>query len=422
MMCRDFDLAIIGAGLSGLIAAAKAAEMGKKVLLLAKGMGVVELSTGCIDLWGYCLEQPEEVCRRPVDEIARMVGINREHPYAKVQDVLEESMRFFQRVCSDNGCHYLENKGDNWLLPTAFGTVRPTYLVPASMAVRSLFKAKSVLVVGFKELKDFYPEMLVRNLKKSGEFDPGCHMKTAITGVGGGELTPNALASRLEQPDILTGVISRVRNFLSPGSLVLFPPVLGDRRDTGVALKLARGLECPVYEVSNIPPALPGQRLLKTLLHYLKVIGVEVIMGCKATGAEISGGHCLRLDAEGAGGSIKIRSRAFVLATGSFLGGGLEARPGYACETVFNLPVKAIEGNWWDKDFFNKDGHPFSKFGIVVNDRLQPVDGVGRVLVENLMVVGASLAGCNYPVEKCGGGVAVATGYKAGKLAGEVGR
>jgi len=63
-------------------------------------------------------------------------------------------------------------------------------------------------------------------------------------------------------------------------------------------------------------------------------------------------------------------------------------------------------------------GQPFSRFGIKVNNLLQPVDKKGYPLLENLLVAGSILAGCNYPVEKCGGGVALSTGYKAGRLAG----
>lgn len=421
MILDGFDVAIIGAGLSGLTAAAKAAEEGKKVLVVAKGAGVVELSSGCIDLWGYCLDRPHQVCRRPLDEIASLVAVNPDHPYAKVWDVLEESLDFFLRVCSENDCPYLEKRGGNWLLPTALGTVRPTYLAPATMAVESLELAKGILVVGFRELKDFYPEVLAANLKRNLELNPGCCLSAAMVSVGGGELTPNALANRLEQPEVLTGVISQVKPLLSPGYLALFPPVLGERRNARVAGDLAEGLECPAYEVANIPPALPGQRLYRTLLHHLKNLGVEVIIGSQVTGADISGRRCLGITAAGATGTLKISARTFVLATGSFLGGGLEAGPGRVYEPVFNLPVTAARGEWSEKDFLCLGGHPFSRFGIAVNERLQPLDGRGRVLVENLLVIGASLAGCNYTVEKCGNGVAVATGYKAGKLAaGEV--
>lgn len=422
MICKNTDLLIIGAGLSGLIAAAKAAEQGKKVLLVAKGMGALGLSSGCIDLWGYCLDQPDQVCRRPLDEIAKLAAVNPEHPYAKVRYVLEESLNFFRQICSDNGYPYFDNRGGNWLLPTALGTVRPTYLAPAGMAVDSLSKAERILVVGFQELKDFYPEVLVTNLRRSGELKPACELNTAVVSAGGGELPPNTLAYRFEQPDLMNKVISRLKPLLPPGSMVLFPPVLGDRWNSNVARKLAEGLDCPVYEVANIPPALPGQRLQQMLLQHLKARGVEVSIGCTVTGADISGKHCLGVTAARAGRTMKISARTFVLATGSFLGGGLHARPGEVREIIFNLPVKTTPGKWSAREFLNMEGHPFNQFGIVVNDRLQPVDSQGQVLVENLMVTGANLAGCNYPVEKCGNGVAVATGYKAGKMAKEVGR
>ncbi len=420
MMYDNLDVMVIGAGLSGLTAAAKAAEQGKKVLLAAKGMGALGLSSGCIDLWGYRLDQPDQVCRHPLEEIDKLVAVNPEHPYARVRDVLDESLNFFRQVCKENNISYIDNHGGNWLLPTALGTLRPTYLAPASMAVGSLNVAEKILVVGFRELKDFYPEVLVTNLKQTGELKPGCVLKTALTSAGGGELNPNTLARRLEQPDVLDRVIGQVKPFLSPDSLVLFPPVLGERRHSDLAGKLADHLGCPVYEVANIPPTLPGQRLQQALLHHLKVLGVKVVIGCNVTGAGITGRRCMDITIAGAGRTHKISAGVFVLATGSFLGGGLEARQGEVYETIFNLPVKTTAGKWSAQEFLGMEGQPFSKFGIVVNDSLQPVDARGHVLIENLMVAGANLAGCNYPVEKCGNGVALATGYMAGKLAGEV--
>jgi glycerol-3-phosphate dehydrogenase subunit B len=420
MILDGFDLVVIGAGLSGLVAAAKAAEAGEKVLLVAKGAGAVELSSGCIDLWGYCLDRPDRVCRRPLEEIAALAAADPGHPYAKARDVLEESLVFFRRVTTAAGCPYLENRGENWLLPTALGTVRPTYLAPASMAAASLEGAKGILVVGFRELKDFYPEMLVENLPGSFALSPGCRLRAAVIGAGGGELTTVALARRLERPEVLAGVIGQIKPHLLPGWIVLFPPVLGERRNAAVVRDLAEGLGCPVYEVAGIPPSLPGRRLRNALLDHLKKLKGKVIIGPTVTGAEVSGGRCLEVTASGAAGTLRIKGRAFVLATGSFLGGGLKAEPGgRIVEPVFDLPVTAAGGEWAEEDFFSPGGHPFSRFGITVNERLQPLDGRGRVVIENLLVVGANLAGGNYPVEKCGGGVAVATGYKAGRLAAE---
>lgn len=422
MTYKKSDVLVIGAGLSGLIAAAKAVEQGHKVLLLATGMGALSLSSGCIDLWGYRLDRPNEVCQNPMDEIFKMVKVNSEHPYAKVQDVLEESLNFFLQVCSNNHYPYLDNKGSNWLLPTALGTVRPTYLAPVSMAVDSLANAKKILVVGFQGLKDFYPEVLVTNLKRSGQLNSDCLINTTLVSVGGNELNPNNLAHRLEQPEILNELINQVKPHLSTGSIILFPPVLGECRDSKVTQNLADNLDCPVYEVTNIPPTLPGQRLHQALMHHLKTQGVEVIIGCNVTGADISDKKCLQVTATSCGNTMQVSAQHFILATGSFLGGGLKARPKKVLEAIFNLPVKTTTENWSNQQFLGMEGHPFNEFGIVVNDHLQPVDNQGQTIIDNLMIVGANLAGCNYPIEKCGNGVAVATGYKAGKLLAEVER
>lgn len=420
MMNKNTEVLIIGAGLSGLMAAAKAGEQGRKVILVAKGMGALSLSSGCIDLWGYDLDQPERVCQQPLAEIYKMIATNREHPYAKVRDVLEESLGYFQQICRSNLYPYLNNNSSNWILPTALGTLRPTYLAPASMAVDSLVKAHKILVVGFRELKDFYPEVLAANLKKSGVLKANCELSTINIGVRAEELSPNTLAHRLEQPNIIDKVVVQVKSMVSPEVIALFPPVLGENSASNVVKHLSNALGCPVYEVANIPPSLPGQRLQQLLLKHIKARGVEVIIGCNITGAQMSERHCTQVVATGCGKSLKISAKKFVLATGSFLGGGLESRPGEVRESIFDLPVKINEEEWSAREFLSMKGQPFSKFGIVVNDRLQPVDEQGQVIIDNVMVVGANLAACNYPIEKCGNGVALATGYKAGQLAWEV--
>nr|WP_204619430.1 anaerobic glycerol-3-phosphate dehydrogenase subunit GlpB [Desulforadius tongensis] len=415
-MNKKADVLVIGAGLSGLMAAAKAVEQGKKVLLVAKGMGALGLSSGCIDLWGYDIDQPDQVCSRPLQEIDKLIQVNPHHPYARVRDVLEESLDFFRKICAENGSPYLENEGGNWLLPTALGTMRPTYLVPASMAVKSLEEADKILVVGFKGLKDFYPDVLVANLQRNAELKPSCKLEPVLVEVGSEELKPAALAHRLERGEIIDKIVQQVKPLLSPGAVVLFPPVLGSSGGAGMAGRLADELGCPVYEVSNIPPALPGDRLQKTLLHHLKTRGVEVIIGSTVTTAHLEGNRCVKVTVRCLSGTMTISARVFVLATGSFLGGGLEADIEGIKESIFNLPVQIGAEEWSVQEFLDLKGQPFNKFGIAVNDHLQPVDESGQVLVKNLMVTGANLAGCNYPIEKCGNGVALATGYKAGKL------
>lgn len=49
----NYDVIVVGAGFSGLIAAVRARERGRKVLVLARGHGLLALSSGCIDILGY---------------------------------------------------------------------------------------------------------------------------------------------------------------------------------------------------------------------------------------------------------------------------------------------------------------------------------------------------------------------------------
>ncbi|ABO51347.1 glycerol 3-phosphate dehydrogenase (quinone) subunit B [Desulforamulus reducens MI-1] len=420
MMKKNTDVLIIGAGLSGLMAAAKAADSGKKVLLVAKGMGALGLSSGCIDLWGYSLDHPEEICQDPVQEIIKMVAAQKDHPYAKVWDVLEESLSFFQQICSQNGLAYEVAEKGNWLLPTALGTVRPTYLAPAGMAARELPRAKNILVMGFQGLKDFYPEVLTTNLKNNMNLPADCQLTTLMLDLGKIELSPNNLAYLLEKDEVLQRLVSQIKPHLAEEMVILMPPVLGERGHTKVLLNLVESLGVQVYEVTNIPPSLPGQRLQQALLHHLKKQSVEIILGCTVIGTTVLGEHCTEVLAEGSGKNLTIAAKSIILATGSFLGGGMEAQPGKVIETVFHLPIKVLDEKWSAKEFLSLEGHPFSKFGIEVNNHLQPVNSQGEVVIKNIRVIGANLAGANYPIEKCGNGVALATGYKAGKLVGEV--
>ncbi|MFZ5643821.1 MAG: anaerobic glycerol-3-phosphate dehydrogenase subunit GlpB [Bacillota bacterium] len=420
MMNKNTEMLVIGAGLSGLTAAAVAADQGKKVVVVASGVGVLGLTSGCIDLWGYSLNHPGEVSRDPVGDIKRLVEINTGHPYARVKFLLAESLDFFQRACSESGCIYVENQGKNWLIPTALGTLRPTFLAPASMAVGPLKNYKKIVIAGFRELKDFYPGVIAANLRLNADLACDCVIEPVWVDAGGGEVSPIALARRLESPEIISGVVRQVKSYIADGTVLFFPAVLGERGGSQTLRLLSGGLGCPVFEVAGVPPSVPGQRLQNALMLYLKRRGVEVILGSKVTGVNVAGNRCNSVIVSGGVGLYKITASSYVLATGSFVGGGLEANFGGIRETVFNLPVSSLQGEFCKKDFLDKEGHPFSKLGISVNYRLQALDSRGNTMVDNLVVAGSNLAGCNYPIEKCGSGVAVATGYMAGKLAGEV--
>jgi glycerol-3-phosphate dehydrogenase subunit B len=113
------------------------------------------------------------------------------------------------------------------------------------------------------------------------------------------------------------------------------------------------------------------------------------------------------------------RASAYVLATGKFMGGGLDAQPNRVFETLLDLPVQYPQNRkeWFNPQLLTPAGQPFNSFGVEVNENLQPVDSTGKIIYQNLFAAGGILAHADSMAEKSGGGVAIATGYLAGELA-----
>ncbi len=112
------------------------------------------------------------------------------------------------------------------------------------------------------------------------------------------------------------------------------------------------------------------------------------------------------------------RTGGLVLATGGIAGGGLIGRAdGTLVEPLLGLPVEAPPvGQWLADDPFDPAGHPLEAAGIRTDAELHPVDGRGKVAFDNVAIVGSLLAGQRYLTERCGDGVAVASGRRAAAM------
>jgi glycerol-3-phosphate dehydrogenase subunit B len=110
-----------------------------------------------------------------------------------------------------------------------------------------------------------------------------------------------------------------------------------------------------------------------------------------------------------------IRTGALVLATGGIAAGGLVGRAdGRLEEPLLGLPVEApAVDDWLAPDPFDPAGHPLETAGIRTDGELRPVDARSRIAFRNVAVVGAMLAGQRSLSERCGDGVAIASGARA---------
>jgi glycerol-3-phosphate dehydrogenase subunit B len=109
----------------------------------------------------------------------------------------------------------------------------------------------------------------------------------------------------------------------------------------------------------------------------------------------------------------------YILATGRFLGGGLQADRERISESLFHLPVFQPEsrGKWFRERFFQPEAHPIHRAGIVTDAELRPVDAAGRVILKNVRVAGSILAHHQMIEEHSHEGIDIATGYLAARRA-----
>jgi glycerol-3-phosphate dehydrogenase subunit B len=163
-----FDAVVIGAGVAGLVAGARLAEGGARVCVLAKGVGSTHLAPGTVDVLGYAPERVDE----PGRAVGELIASRPDHPYALmgVEAIGEALSWLAERVVQGPlpGYRYVGGLERNHLLPTAVGVVRPSTLVPETMAGGDLRSGGPVCIVGSPVLRDFHASLCAANLARAG--------------------------------------------------------------------------------------------------------------------------------------------------------------------------------------------------------------------------------------------------------------
>jgi glycerol-3-phosphate dehydrogenase subunit B len=418
----NFDVAVIGAGLSGLVAAAAAAEQKKRVLVVGRGMGIITIFTGTIDVLGYWPIESDTPLVSALEGIARLVKKEPDHPYAKVGiDGVRESIRFFTETARRGGVEYVGDGTENILIPTAVGTVKPTAVVSSSMAEGDLRVNKDVLIFGFEGLKDFYPAYMAHNISTlavGGLEIPRFRWRLLTVGTGARRSGLNCLtlAGRLEDHRVLKRITDEVYPHVRKGERVAFPAVLGVRTSREIHKAMEQTLGVPVFETPTLPPSVPGYRLYKALERALRELGVHMLIGYEVLSPMTFGRRIGEITVAMGKREKRVSANAFVLATGGLVGKGITSSYAGFSEPIFDLPVRGPKkrSDWFRTSLFDAAGHPVNRTGVEVDDSLRPLGRKGAPVFENLFVCGTQLYGFDALREKSGGGVAVSSGYKAG--------
>ncbi len=420
----NYDVIVIGAGLSGLMAADAARSAGARVLLLAKGMGSLPLTTGCVDALGYLPGSSQNPPASPLALLDQLRSHDPLHPYVKIgKERIHSAFLRFRELCGAAGLGYAGDLSATVLLPTALGTFHPTCLVPETMKRGDLSLPGRVLILGFKGLRDFFSSLAAENLNKLHVLGAtGCSFRAGVleeTGISVAAVNALNLARAFDENEFRDSFAARAKPLLEEDDRLGLPAVLGFHSSKEAWQDLEQKMGAEIFEIPMPPPSVPGVRLYNVLKDYLREKGVRIVMGLSAITPLSEPGRILGFSLGSSGTGPAYRANSFVLATGKFFGGGLDSDRQRVYETLLGLPVRhpPHRKEWFNARLLTPKGQPFNSFGVEVDDELRPTDLSGKVIFHNLFAAGGILAHADSMAEKSGGGVAISTGHWAGKLA-----
>jgi glycerol-3-phosphate dehydrogenase subunit B len=405
-----YDAVVIGAGTAGLVAGARLAEGGARVCVLSKGVGSTHLAPGTIDVLGYA---PARVSS-PGAALDEFAASKPDHPYALLGgDAVAEAVRWFsERVAAGPlpGYRYVGDLERNMLLPTAVGALRPSALVPETMAAGDASSTVGhVCVVGTRALRDFHASLCAANLNRAGVSARSLEVEIEADRADQNAL---GLARRFDDPAWRAAFAARLALKLQADERVGLAAMLGIRDPHAAWSDLEHRLGRPVFEIPTLPPSVPGMRVYEILRSALRRAGGRLVLGAEVVSCERDGSRVASVATASAGHDARYAAPWFVLAAGGFGSGAIELDSRWAThERVFGLPLRGLPAA--DEPRFVGDylaEQPMSRVGIAVDGELR-AEGA-----DNVLVAGAALPGAVPWREGSGEGIALASGSHAAQM------
>jgi len=414
-MNKMWDAIVVGGGLAGWIAGIRAAQRGKKVLLVTEGVGTLFYFSGIFD-YG----EVENLRHLP------------KHPYTLFNSqAVAQGKRFVQEICPE---YVVKDTPQSAL--TVLGTVRRGDLMPRNMVLPDRQEPCKLVLLVPEGLKDFFPEIVMANLAR--EF-PGWQVsekRMQVAALAEWTRLGKSVSSidyaniwRSEEGQIaLAHEIDEIkRRHQQAGKtqerlVVVLPSLVTEYFDASRTKPYQKEFSLPILEMSSFVPSPHGRYFAEYLKHVFSDLGGELMLGARAVsfnGASTTENQvksCPELTVHSMGKSLCLKGEKFIIATGGLLGGGIKVgmvRQSIR-ESVFDLPLFVPKG-WSDPRFLAPQ--PFAQIGVETDEWLRPLDPEnGKLVWDNVHVAGRMLAHWDPWTQKCGGGVSITSGYTAAEL------
>ncbi|MEF8773226.1 MAG: glycerol-3-phosphate dehydrogenase subunit GlpB [Halobacteriales archaeon] len=390
------------------MAALASARAGATVRLVSHKQSTLRQASGLVDVLGRV--DGDTVA----DPFGALDSLPPDHPYRTVGAAgIREGLAAFEAAVGDayRGGHTDRNA----LVPTSGGTVKPTARYPASVAAGLASDDRDALLVGFESVTDFDAPLSAAHLDAAGVPFAARGETVRFPADLRADATVTRYAALLDDEPVRADLARAVADRHDGEARIGFPALLGAEDPAAVRADLEARLDAAVFEVPTGPPSLPGMRLAERLDAALEAAGVLVETGNPVVGYDATGDRIERVLVERVNAAVSYRADAVVLATGGLVGGGVDSDRDGVFEPTFGLPVAHPEDRYeWAAEAPFGD-HAFARFGVEFDGELRPLAADGAVAYENLRAAGAVLAGADFPAEKSGSGVSIATGVAAGR-------
>lgn len=324
-----YDVIVIGAGLSGLLAALTARKNGFSTAVVASGTGKLVQSTGLMD------------------EIPIPTDASREEPSAAENTAridVGQAVADFKKLVAGLGYPYRGEVGRPAAVVTGSGLLKTTALYPDTVA--PVPEAGHALIVGFEELADFQPAFVRANLSRQRpkmrvdaiRIRLGCHSQRVMTQLD--------VAHLLDRKAIRETCVGRIRGQLQTKQIgapdfCIFPAALGWQHWREVTGSLSDELGATITEAPGLPPNATAIRLNDVLREKAACCGVRFYENTAVSGGKIAGDRLQAIRIVTSARAEYLTGSQFILATGGILGGGLKMTDNGFAETALHLQATA---------------------------------------------------------------------------------
>jgi glycerol-3-phosphate dehydrogenase subunit B len=410
------ELCVIGSGMAGMCAGLFAANRGLATVLVGR-TGEIIFATGLLDLMGVHPLEAGTLWSNPWAGIDALVKDLPKHPYGKlsgrtIRASFEEITRFFET----QGLAYTGFPERNSAVLTAVGTVKLSYRVPLTMwsGVVARQRKAACLLIDIQGLKGFSAQQIKAAVASAW---PGLRTaKVVFPGVSPqGEIFPERLARALETESARARWAEVLKPLIQGAAVVGVPAILGISRSTEIMQDLEKRIGCALFEIPTMPPGVTGWRMKEAFEHGLAARQVRLLLEHKAFRAVADPQAGFLIEVGRMEPEQSIRAGAVVLATGRFMGGGLQADRHTVREPLFDLPVRQPEqrDHWHRESFLDRRGHPINRAGLETDERFRPLGPADQPAHPRLFAAGSILAHQDWMRMKCGSGLAISTAYAA---------